>query len=177
MSASTRKALVPSLAAYLALATPDVALGQSVSTRPASVALTVIVPPRVGSELTMTDRATILRRTESTLDVQTLVGIANHPAARIEVRLGAGWSTESTRVLVRGRSGGFEPLATDAAVVAASIPASRTDARSRLQFRVESERAMQSLVSIPVEYRVTVGAGDQIAVWTFPALLEVADKP
>jgi hypothetical protein len=27
-------------------------------------------------------------------------------------------------------------------------------------------------MAIPVEYRLTVGAGDEIAVWTFPALLK-----
>jgi hypothetical protein len=32
---------------------------------------------------------------------------------------------------------------------------------------------MSAALTIPVEYRITVGASDQIAVWTIPSLLHL----
>jgi hypothetical protein len=176
MSASTRKTLVPSLAVSLVLAAPQAVIGQSVSSRPASIALNVVVPSRASGELATIDDVTVINRTDSALDVQAIVGIANRTASRVEVRLGAGWSPDSTRVLVQNRTGEFEPLASATPIIAATTPASSTDPRSRLRFRLESERRMPAGLSIPIEYRVTLGQGDQIAVWTVPARLHIGGK-
>jgi hypothetical protein len=176
MSVSTRTVLVPSLAASLILMTPHAVPAQAVSSRPASVALTVVVPPRGLGNLTSVDAA-VLHRTSSTLDLEAIIGVGHHPVSRIEVRLGAASVTDSTRVLVQSRSGEFQRLASDVPVTAAVAPVARDDARSRLRFRIESQQRPTSLVSVPIEYRVTVGEGDQVAVWTFPAFLEIGGKP
>lgn len=177
MSASNRKALVPSLAASLVLTTPAAVVGQSVSSRPAAVALTVVVPPRALSELATVEHATLFGGNDTARDVHAVIGVANRQPSRIEVRLGADWSDASTRVFVRNRAGEFELLASTTPIVAATTPAASTNGRSRLQFRLESERPMAAGMSIPVEYRVTIGEGDEIAVWTFPSLLQSGGKP
>jgi hypothetical protein len=176
MRASHRKALVPSLAVSLVLVTPEAVLGQSLSSRPASIALTVVVPPRELAEVMTIEHATLLGSGDATRDVQAVIGIANRPASRIEVRLGADWASTSARVLVQNRAGEFEPLASATRTVVATLPATAVGARSRLRFRLESE-PLAAIVSIPIEYRVTVGEGDQIAIWTFPSVLQVGGKP
>jgi hypothetical protein len=177
MSTSTRLALVPVLGASLVLVAPGSAAGQVVSTRPASVTLTVVVPPRASSQLTTSGDATVVGRTNSVVDVQAAVGVVNRIASRIEVRLGAGWNAESTRVLVKNRRGEFEPLVAEVATVVATTPVSSADARSLLRFRLESGRSMAPApLTVPVEYRITVGQGDQIAVWSFPAVLQVGTE-
>ena len=175
MSVATRKVLVPSLAASLVLVTPAVTRAQTSSVRPASVALTVVVPQRATNHLTSVD-AIVLRRTDSMLDVETVVGIANRPASRIEIRLGAGWSARFARVLVQNRSGEFEALTADAGIAAAVVPGGGGDTHSRLKLRIESEQPMETAISVPVEYRVTIGEGDQVAVWAFPARLEIGKR-
>jgi len=176
MRASHRKVLVPTLAVSLVLVTPEAVLGQSLSSRPASIALTVVVPPRELAELTNIEHATLHGSGDVARDVQAVIGIANRPASRIEVRLGADWASTSARVLVQNRAGDFEPL-DSTRTVAATVPATAVGARSRLRFRLESERPLAATVSIPIEYRVTVGEGDQIAIWTFPSVLQVRGKP
>jgi hypothetical protein len=57
-------------------------------------------------------------------------------------------------------------------IVALDAPLARSVVRSPLHFRVESARpAALSSLSIPVEYRLTVGTGDEIAVWSFPMVI------
>ena len=177
MSASTRKVLVPLLAASLVLVTSEAVLGQSVSSRPASIALTVVVPPRLPSAAATTDGATVLSRTDAALDLQAVVGIANWPSSRIAVRLGPGWSADSMRVLVQTQSGEFAPLGAANAVIAGATSPLDTDTGSRLRFRLEFERPAPVGLSIPIEYRVTVGQGDQIAIWTFASFLQVGGTP
>ncbi|HET8784855.1 MAG TPA: hypothetical protein VFM38_04425 [Candidatus Limnocylindrales bacterium] len=89
--------------------------------------------------------------------------------SRVEVRLGPGWNADSAHVLVRNRAGLFEQVGTHAAVVvdAGHIAPSR----SPVHFRIESTRPVSLPVAIPVEYRVTIGSGDEIAVWTFPSIV------
>ena len=174
MSVSTRKALMPSLAASLVLVTAEAVRGQTLSARPVSVALTVIVPPRE-SNLTTFD-AMVIRRTASSIDIETMVGVAGQPASRIEIRRGSGWSPDMPRVLVQNRAGEFETLGGEHPVALFVPVAMRPDARSRLTFRVETDTTMAQRVSVPVEYRITVGAGDQIAVWTVPAVLDLGAK-
>jgi hypothetical protein len=162
----------------LAAASAQSLAGQTMSARPASVSLTVVVPAaaRVGDALTADGRATVLHRSPTMLDLETTVGAADRAASRIEVRLGAGWADDSVRVLVRNQHGAFEPLVGGASVVAVDAPPSLTSTRSPLQFRLASTKLMPALQEIPVEYRITVGSSDQIAVWSFPARIRV-DAP
>jgi hypothetical protein len=164
---------MPCIAAIaLTLAAPGSLLAQ-LSGRPASVSLTVVVPSRVhaGDALTADGGTTVLQRTATTLDLETLIGLTDRPASRIEVRLGAGWPSDAARVLVRNRNGVFQPLESDANVVAVEAPAPLMHPRSALQFRVAAGASTSAALAIPVEYRITVGASDQIAVWTVPSLL------
>jgi len=156
------------------IAAPRSLVGQTLGARPASVAITVVVPSRLGPNDPMTTdgRGTIVRRGATTFDVETLVGLAERAASRIEVRLGAGWSPDSARVMVRNRNGEFEALASDVPVIALDGPPSRADAHSAVQFRIAADRTPATF-SIPVEYRITVGASDQVAVWCFPSLIRV----
>jgi len=176
MTIATQKALVISLASIaLILVCPDAIAGQSLSTRPASVALTVVVPPRaspVAGGAVTDGSVTVLGRTSTAVDLETMVGLGDHLTSRIEVRLGAAWTTDSARVWVRSRNGTFEQLLSNTMIVALDAPLARSVVRSPLHFRVESARplALPSL-SIPVEYRLTVGTGDEIAVWTFPTVI------
>jgi hypothetical protein len=174
MSVSIRKALMPSLAASLVLVTPETVRGQTLSARPASVALTVFVPAREPS-LTTFD-AMVVRRTASSIDIETMVGVAGRPASRIEVRRGTAWSPDMPRVLVQNRAGEFETLGGEHPVALLAPIATQPDARSRLTFRVEADTTTAQRVSVPVEYRITVGDGDQIAVWTVPAVLDLGVK-
>jgi hypothetical protein len=175
MSTKGQRHLMPSIAAIaLTLATSDSLIAQ-LSGRPASVSLTVVVPSSVkpGDALAVEGTTTILRRTATTLDLETLVGLADRPASRIEVRLGAGWPNDAARILVRNRNGVFQPLESDVNVVAIEAPASVIRPRSVLQFRVASHEPGSASLAIPVEYRITVGGSDQIAVWTVPSFLHV----
>jgi len=158
----------------LMVVTPDAMIAQ-LSGRPASVSLTVVVPSRVlvGDALIADGGMTVLQRTATTLDLETLVGLADRPASRIEVRLGAGWPSDAARVLVRNRNGVFESLESDADVVAIEAPASLMRPRSALQFRVAAGASTAAALAIPVEYRITVGASDQIAVWTVSSRLHL----
>jgi len=175
MSTKGQRHPMPCIVAIaLMLATPNSLIAQ-LSGRPASVSLTVVVPSRVhaGNALIADGGTTVLQRTATTLDLETLVGLADRPVSRIEVRLGAGWPSNAVRVLVRNRNGVFQSLESDANVVAIEAPASLTRPRSALQFRVAAGASTSAALAIPVEYRITVGASDQIAVWTVPSLLHL----
>ena len=79
--------------------------------------------------------------------------------------------------MVRNTQGEFEALASDASVLALDESPSVARGRTPLQFRVETSRSAPAALAIPVEYRITVGASDQIAVWTVPAVIRVgADR-
>jgi hypothetical protein len=172
-----RRAVVPSLASIVvAVASPNALGGQLVSARPASVSLTVVVPPHAQPDAVVTSEGNValVRRTPTAIDLETVVGLASRPTARIEVRLGESWNADSTRVLVRNRRGEFEQLARNTSIVALDSPQESTGLPSPLQFRVESRRPVTaSSLTIPVEFRVTVGAGDEFSVWTFSSLLRV----
>ena len=173
MSASHQLALLPSVAAIaFVVAAPDAIAAQAMSARPASVSLTVVVPPRPrdGNELAIDERATVVGRSATAFELEKLVGLVDRPTSRIEVRRGAGWSVDAPRVWVRNRRGEFESLDTGSSVVAIDAPGSLARIRSALRFRVESDRPDVSL-AVPVEYRITVGEGDQIAVWRFTSVI------
>lgn len=175
MSTVTQRSVVPSLALIaLGLASPSDVSGQLA--RPAAVALTVIVPPRPATDPTITTegRVSLVGATPTTVDLETSVGSANQPATRIEVRLGANWNADSTSIWVRNRRGEFERVLRDTSIVALDPPRHATGARTPLLFRVESSRpVMVSSLAVPLEYRVTVGSGDEFSVWTFTSLLRM----
>ena len=173
----TQRASFPSLALFaLGLISPEALAGQLVSARPASVGLTVVVPPRQHSDAAVASegRVSLIRTTPTVIDLETQVGLANWPAARIEVRLGSTWSAESTRIWVQNRHGEFERLLRDASVVALDAPPDLVGMRSAIRFRVESiaPRSTSPTV-VPLEYRLKVGGGDQFSVWSFPSVLRV----
>jgi hypothetical protein len=176
MTNTAQKARLSSLASIaLVLASPAALASQSLSARPASVALTVVVPPRAPreAELVSESVATVVRRTATSVDLETMVGLGDRAVSRIEVRLGPSSSADSSRVWIQNRDGAFEPLVRSASIVAVDVPPSFAVPQSSLHFRVESSGPSRfSSVSIPMEYRVTVGAGDEIAVWSFPAVLK-----
>jgi hypothetical protein len=166
--------LMPSLAASLALVTPEPSAGQPPGARPASIALTVIVPPRVPASPTTVEQATVLRQSESALDIQATVGVATGVASRIEVGLAAAWPADSTRVLVQNPKGELEALGVGTRIIAATAPVPGEHSRSFVRFRLESEQPLSAAtVSVPIEYRITVGHGERITVWSFPAFLYV----
>jgi hypothetical protein len=175
MSTVSQRSVVPSLALIVfGLASPSVLIGQL--SRPVSVALTVVVPPRPASDPTITTegRVSLVGATPTAVDLETSVGLANRRAARIEIRLGANWNADSTSIWVRNRRGEFERLLRDASIVALDAPGQVTSARSPLHFRIESSRPLVvSSLAVPLEYRVTVGGGDEFSVWSFASLLRV----
>ena len=71
--------------------------------RPASVALTVVVPPRSHPLVAAVSDASVslTSTTPTRIDLETAVDVMNRSATRLEVRLGRTWSAESTFVSVR----------------------------------------------------------------------------
>jgi hypothetical protein len=168
--------LLPSVTAMvLVFAAPHTLAGQTSSARPAAVSLTIVVPSRrpLGASLASDERATVLHRDATMLDLEAMIELADRPASRIEVRLGRGWPTDAAPVLVRNQNGQFEPLDDDSRVVAVDMPPSFSSTRTAVRFRVASNRAMPTSMAIPVEYRITVGAADQIAVYTYPSVIQL----
>jgi hypothetical protein len=174
MSASHQLALVPSVAVIAFVVTaPDAIEAQTMSARPAAISLTVVVPPRSNdlSGIAIDRHATLISRSASMIDLEKMVGLVDRPTSRVEVRRGAGWSVDAPRVWVRNQRGEFEPLDADASVVAVDAPASLARAQSTVRFRVDANHAEPTRISVPVEYRITVGEGDQIAVWRFTSMI------
>lgn len=180
MKTPGRKSLGASLAATaFAVSTPKSLVGQTLSAKPASVSLTVIVPDRAPSIVASgSDGAVrLVRHTATAVDVDAMVGLGDRPVSRIEVRLGAGWSADAGRVSVRNRSGEFQELDRDTNVVALET-ARATASASPVHFRIESSRLLvASRLAVPVEYRLTLGSGDQIAVWSFASLVQLGRAP
>jgi hypothetical protein len=177
MSTFSPRALFSLVMAMITLASPQSATAQLVSKRPASVSLTVFVPPHSLEDQGLTTEASvsIVRTSPNAIDLETAVGLLNRPAARVEVRLGSAWTQDSARVLIENRRGEFELLASGANVIAHDEPTLSTTTLSPLKVRVESSRPLgASELLIPLEYRLTVGSGDEFSVWTFPSVLRVA---
>ena len=175
MSTFSTRALLSMVMAMITLASPQSATGQLVSKRPASVSLTVFVPPRSLADrgLATEGSVSLVKTSPDAIDLETAVGLINRPAARVEVRLGRAWAQDSARVLIENRRGEYERLATYENVVAFDGPPSAM-APSMLKVRVESSQPLGgSELLIPLEYRLTVGSGDTFSVWTFPSVLRV----
>ncbi len=157
------------------LAKPHV-IGAQLGARPASVALTVVVPPRSPSSLAVTSEGSVsfIRRTPTAIDFETTVGVMDRPATRLEVRLGAGWGAESTGVWVQNSRGEFERLLRESGVVAIDATPSTIGSTAALRFRMESTPPrLASPMAIPLEYRLTVGRDDEFSIWSFSSLLKV----
>jgi hypothetical protein len=175
MSTFSPRALLSLVMAMITLASPRTAMSQLVS-KPASVSLTVFVPPHSLEDrgLTTEGSVSLVRTSPGVIDLETAVGLVNRPAARVEVRLGATWTQDSARVLIQNRSGEFELLANDANVIAHDGPTLSATTLSPLRVRIEPSRPLSgSELLIPLEYRLTVGSGDEFSVWTFPSVLRV----
>jgi hypothetical protein len=154
---------------------PGVAVAQLTNARPASVSLTVVVPPRpdvfvpvVAAQPLRVEPAGV-----NAIDLETAITIGDRVPSRVEVSLGRGWSGDATRLWVRNARGGLERLAADDRVVAFDgmiAPATPPSVR----FRVESnQRSSSPAFDLPVEYRVRVGTGDTVSTWTFTSSLRV----
>jgi hypothetical protein len=73
-------------------------------------------------------------------------------------------------VWVQNHHGEFEPLDAGSSVIAIDAPGSLARNQSALRFRVEGGGPDTS-PTVPIEYRLTVGEGDQIAVWRFTSVI------
>jgi hypothetical protein len=165
----------PALIAF-GVASPRALAAQLISARPASVGLTVVVPPRVQSEASVVSQGNVsfLRTTPTAIDLETTVGLLDRPVTRVELRLAAAWSAESTDVWVQNYLGEFERLLRDDSIVALDAPLTVGRSRAPLRLRVESTpRRLASPIVIPLEYRLTVGSGDRFSVWSFSSLLRI----
>lgn len=160
----------------VALVSPPVVSGQTTSARPASVALTVVVPPRarLAEAVQRGETATILRRTTNSVELEARVGITDRLTSRVEVQLGAVWPADSGRVWVRNSAGEFERLIAGTSVIAVDLPPALATAGPALSFRVESDGPLPlTSLAVPVDYRLRVGSGDRFAVWRFESLVRV----
>jgi len=158
------------------VASPRALPAQLISARPASVGLTVIVPPRVQSEAVVVSEGNVsfLRTTPTAIELETTVGLVDRPVARLELRLGSAWSADSTGVWVKNQPGEFERLLRDESVVTVDAPPTVVRSGAPLRLRVESTPGrLASPMAIPLEYRLTVGSGDEFSVWSFSSLLRV----
>ena len=177
MTSATRYAALLSIAVIAcSLASPRVTGAQLSSARPASVALTVVVPPRSTSTLAAASETSVslISTTPTTIDFETTVDAMDRPATRLEVRLRGAWNAESTVVSVRNSRGEFERLSGETRVVAIDPMPGGVGSTTALRFRVESARPRRGApLAIPLEYRITVGRGDEFSVWSFSSLLQV----
>jgi hypothetical protein len=156
------------------LASPRALPAQLFSARPASVGLTVIVPPRVQSVVVSEGNVSFLRTTPTAIELETTVGLLDRPVTRLELRLGSAWSADSTGVWVQNQRGEFERLLRDESVVTLDAPPTVVRSGAPLRLRVESTLGgLASPMAIPLEYRLTVGSGDEFSVWSFSSLLRV----
>lgn len=161
------------------LAPPRATEAQLVNARPASVALTVVVPPRPHSSVLASSvaNASIVGATSTTIDLETTVDLSVPSASRLEVRLGGASRADSTGVLVRNSRGEFERLSREATVVAVDVMPKIAGSANAIRFRVESAASYRAPPpAIPLEYRLTVGGGDEFSVWSFSSLLQVGTE-
>jgi hypothetical protein len=101
-----------------------------------------------------------------------MIALANRKTTRVEVRLGSTWRAESTSILVRDQHGNLTRLLREANVVAFDAPDGRAMIETPLHFRIESTTPLATMsLAVPLEYRLTVGRGDEFSVWTFASLL------
>jgi len=159
------------------LASPRVTGAQLMSARPTSVALTVVVPPHSQSTVARNASVSVIGTTPTTIDLETTIHVTDRSATRLEVRLGEAWSADSIAVSVRNSRGEFEQLSRETSVVAIDATPTMAGSTNALRFRVESVRPHRaSPPAIPLEYRLTLGQGDEFSVWSFSSLLPVGTE-
>ena len=177
MTSITRCAALPTLTVIAcSLASSRVTDAQLVSARPASVALTVVVPPRPSANLAASANGSVsfISATPTTIDLEAMVHGLDPSASRLEVRLGGEWSADSAGVLVRNARGEFERLSRGTGVVAIDALPIMVGSTNTIRFRVASAQPRRSpFPAIPLEYRLTVGRGEEFQVWSFTSLLQV----
>ena len=152
---------------------------QLMSARPASVGLTVVVPPRNQSEAGVVSEGSVslVRATPTAIELETMVGLPDRRVTRVELRLGNAWGAESTGVWVQNQYGEFERLLRDDSVVTFDTPLTVVRSGAPLRLRVESTPSgLPTPMVIPLDYRLTVGSGDEFSVWSFSSLLHVGTE-
>ena len=175
MKPAARSGIAPLLTAIVSASVPGVTLAQLTSARPASVSLTVVVPPRpdVLVPVVAAQPVNVVRVGATAIDLETSITMGDRVPTRVEVSLGRDWASDATRVWVKNARGEMVRLAThdrvlafDQAVGAAVSPSVR--------FHVESDRPFATpAFDVPVEYRVRIGTGDAVSTWTFASSLRV----
>jgi hypothetical protein len=117
-------------------------------------------------------RVSLIGATPTAVDLEATVDVMGRSATRLEVRLGGASRTDSTGVLVKNSRGEFERLSSETSVVAIDAMPQLVGSTNVIRFRVESARPYRALPpAIPLEYRLTVGRGDEFSVWSFSSLL------
>ena len=178
MTPATVSPLAPLLIIALVTLAPAAAAAQIASTRPASVSLTVVVPPRASLvPPAAVEPLSIVRQGANVIDVEASVAVAGASATRVEVSLGPEWRTDA-RVWVRNSRGDLERLVANHRVVTVdrSVEVGATPPTVRVV--VECDALFSDAgVGIPLEYRVRVPAGDAVATWTFVSVLRVDSAP
>lgn len=175
MKPAARSGIAPLLTAIVSASTPGVALGQLTSARPASVSLTVVVPPRPDASvpILVAPLVNVVAVGANAIDLETSITMGERVASRVEVSPGRGWPADATRVWVRNARGELERLATHGRVIAFDQPAGASAVPS-VRFRVESDQPFGTpALDLPVEYRVRIGTGDAVSTWTFASSLRV----
>ena len=160
--------MVAALAALGALAAPAVAGAQArLSSTPATVTLTVVVPPKVpgGPGAAGADR---VRRDGEDIEVTTPVALVDRHPTRVEVSLAADNASATTlgsRVLVRDAAGRFVPLVAGAPVTVLDRRQPPFTPSADVVFRIPDAAA--GAAPVPVTYRIVVGEGERAAAWLF----------
>jgi hypothetical protein len=161
------------------LATTSVADAQGLSSRPASVSLIVIVPPKPPSEDAFRDAVAsrVLRRFGNTIEVAGVVGLGHHAPNRIDVRLATDRGAilpSDIKVFVKDALGAFVPLQADTVVGVAESGAVPMTIIPDVVFRLESKdgTALQH-IDLPVAYRLIVGSGERATRWTYESVVRI----
>ena len=176
-AAESRLAML--LTAALAIAAPDATGAQLTSARPASVSLTVVVPPRTEAitPVVAVEPLNVIHRGMSAVDIEASVGVGQ-PATRVEVSLSRGWRANGVRVWARNSHGDLERLVAQERIVAVERPITSAAVMPTVRLLVELDRPHPGeAVVVPVEYRVQVRSSDAAATWTFVSLFRVDSVP
>ena len=175
MKPAARSGIAPLLTAIVSASAPGVALAQLTSARPASVSLTVVVPPRPDATLPIVaaQPVNVVRMGANAIDLETSIVMGDRVPSRVEVSLGRGRPADATRVWVRNVRGELERLGTDDRIVAFD-QAVGAAALPSVRFHVESDQPFVApAFDLPVEYRVRIGTGDAVSTWTFASSLRI----
>ena len=179
MKPAARSGIAPLLIAIVSAPAPGVALAQLTSARPASVSLTVVVPPRLDATVPIVaaQPVSIVRVGANAIDLETSLVMRDRVPSRVEVSLGRGWPGGATRVWVRNVHGDLERLATHHRIIAFDQAAGAA-ALPSVRFHVESDQPFATpAFDLPIEYRVRIGTGDTVSTWTFASSLRIDKAP